>query len=124
MRCFLRFLFGVTCSTFFLQLADAAPPHLELGQVGSLGGAGRRTQHIVCLSLFSFYLTYGASDFTRQPLHGGPRLVVNIQNDGLRVAGEIAARLDLDLGHGFQAGLLPLLPFGKRPDGDYGEKQS
>ncbi|KAF3851326.1 hypothetical protein F7725_013098, partial [Dissostichus mawsoni] len=35
------------------------------------------------------------------------------QNDGLWVTGKITARLDLDLGHGFQAGLLPLLAFGE-----------
>lgn len=52
------------------------------------------------------------------PLHGGPRFVVYIQNNGLWVTGKIAARLDLDLGQGFQAGPLPLLPLGKRSNED------
>ncbi|TNN35333.1 hypothetical protein EYF80_054500 [Liparis tanakae] len=44
--------------------------------------------------------------------------VVDIQDHGLRVAGKITAGLDLDLGHGLQAGPLPLLALGKRSDGD------
>lgn len=56
--------------------------------------------------------------FWDPPLHGGPWLVVYIQNYGLWVTGKITARLDFDLWHCFQAGPLPLLPFGKRSNKD------
>lgn len=79
-------------STFFFQLTDATPLYFELGQVGSFGSTRGKINisiTVSCLGLQSMTVD--------PPLHGGPRLVVYIQNDGLRVTGKIASGLDLDL---------------------------
>lgn len=95
--CLPHFKHSVLAGTFFFQLTDSTPLHFKLGQVGSFSSTIQRRKLYFNNSFLFKQKCICEPVCVTTPLHGRPRLVVYIQNDGLWVTGEITPRLDLDL---------------------------